>query len=54
MWVKAIIPELSHFNVLKLLQDKANKDLKWKTSSWVTGFPQFKQIDWSRLLLFLF
>lgn len=28
--MKAIIPELSHFNVFKLLQDKADKDLTGK------------------------
>lgn len=36
------LPELSHFNVLKLLQDKTYEHLKQKISSWVSYISQGK------------
>lgn len=36
------LPELSHFNVLKLLQDETYEHLKQKISSWVSYIPQGK------------
>lgn len=36
------LPELSHFNILKLLQDETYEHLKQKISSWVSCIPQSK------------